>query len=123
MLMVSTHFMPMSPQNFTADSFVCVLHASENIHEAWLQETTFPKVRLVTCLADFAECRGSMSHLWIDARMDWRLPEFSLSSAMQPSGDIKVCIYNCEHLSPDLVGLKHSQLEFVSGDIHPGMLT
>lgn len=121
-LLISTYSIKVPLQKFTDASFICVLHASDHIHHGWLQKMTFPKIRLVTCLADFAECRGVMSHLWIDARMDWRLPQFSLFSAMQPSGDVQVCIYNCEHLAPELVGLQHSQLQFVSGDLHPGML-
>ena len=64
-----------------------------------------------------------MLNLWIDARMDGHLPEFSLFSAMHPSGDIQVFIYNGEKLSPDWVGLKHSERQFVSGDTPPGMLT
>jgi hypothetical protein len=121
LLLISTYLIQVSRQKFTDASLICVLHANDHIQHEWLRKMVFPKVKFITCLSDFAECRGVMSHLWIDARMSWRLPPFSVFSTIQPSADIQVCIYNSECLPPYLTDLQHPQLSFVSRDLNPAM--
>ncbi len=73
-------------------------------------------------MADLTSCYGTLTGLWIDARMTWRLPGLSIFSSLQPHRDMQVCIYNCEHLAPEVCGLNQPQLRFIQGDICPDML-
>ncbi len=80
-----------------------------------------PQAKLITGMADWADCYGLVSSLWIDARITWRLLGFSMFGALQPQRDMQICIYNSEYLAPELSNFHHPQLSFVRGGIHPSM--
>lgn len=103
----------------THPALVCVLHAHEHAADCPLQEVQLPGVKLITGMADLADCQGPVSSLWIDARLTWRLTGFS---ALQPQSDMRVVIYNSDHLAPELLRVDHPQLRFVKGGLHPDML-
>lgn len=101
---------------------VYVLHAHEHAADFALQGLQLLGIKLITGMADFADCHGTVACLWIDARMTWRFPGYSLFSMLQPGRDLQVFIYNCEHLAPELLTLNHPQLQFVKGNIHLDLL-
>lgn len=103
-------------------AWVYVLHAREHLDDCLLHGMPIPGVKLITGMADLADCHGTASSLWIDARTTWCLPGVSMFSSLTPQTDMQVCIYNCEHLAPEVCGFDQPQLRFLKGDIHPGML-
>jgi hypothetical protein len=73
-------------------------------------------------MADLTDCHSTLSCLWIDARITWRLPGLSVFSSLQPQHDMQVCFYNCKYVAPEVCGLDQPQLRFLRGDIRPDML-
>lgn len=105
------------------DRLACtyVLHASEHLDDCFLYRLPMPRVKLITDMADFANCYGLVSSLWIDARLTWRLHGFSMLQALEPQENIQVYIYNCEYLAPEVSDFYHPQLHFIKAGIHPAM--